>query len=154
MPQSVKLVKYADIPVKGNPVGMTKLPKLVPDGDRGLTFGRSLEDGVPLGKIPGYWTCPYNGKITAVFLNTDVGGYTMRVWKNITGKSPTPSDSINVNGFSIASPLTHKEFFDMSDFMVLDVNVGDTFAVEITRVSYPPPTDIAGNVVILKVEET
>jgi hypothetical protein len=149
----VKLIRFADIPAKGNPTGLTQLLLLSPTGDRGLTFGRSLEGGVPLGKIPGYWTCPYNGIISAVFLNTDRGGYTIRVWKSLTARSPIADDRINTYGYSIYGPLTHMEHYDMSDFTMLDVIPGDTFAVEVTWVSSPPPTDIAGNVVILKTEE-
>jgi hypothetical protein len=147
----VKLPKFSEIPAK--PVGLTTLFRMAPGGDRGLTFARGKPKGVPLGKVPGYWTCPYNGTITAVYLNTDIGGYTVKFWKSSFGRSPILDDNISIAGYTINPPQTHQEFFDLSDFLEVDVIVGDTFAVEIVTVTDPPPTDIAGNVVVIKTEE-
>jgi len=152
MPKLIQLPKFSELPRKGNPLGLMPLANILPTGDRGLVFGRSMDDGVPLGKIPGYWSCPYNGTITAVILSTDKGGYTVKIWKNGNRKSPTTVDSICFNGFSISPPLTNRTIIDLQDFIEIDVVAGDTFAVEVVEVSDPPPLDIAGNVVILKTE--
>ncbi len=153
MPELVKLPKFGEIPAKGNPIGLTYLFRLTPGGDRGLTFGTSQEDGVTVGKIPGYWTCPYAGTITGVVLNTDQGGYKVKFWKTQSSRSPIPEDSISSEGYAINSPDTHLDIFDMSDFRIVDVLPGDTFAVEIVSVTSPAPKDIAGNVIILKAED-
>jgi hypothetical protein len=151
--QVVRLPRFGQIPAKGNPIGLTYLFKLGPGGDRGLTFGRSRAGGIPLGKIPGYWSCPYAGTITGVMLNTDRGGYTVRFWKTVSGRSPIADDNISINGYTIAPPDTHQEFFSVSDFLFVDVLPGDTFAVEVVSLKPPIPTDIAGNVVIIKIDE-
>ena len=148
----VALPRFGEIPSKGNPVGLQYLFLMSPGGDRGLTFGRSQKKGITIGKIPGYWSCPYAGKITGVILNTDAGGYTVKFWKTQTGRSPIAEDSISINGYSIAPPNTHLEIFSLSDFIFVDVLPGDTFAVEVVAVTSPAPTDIAGNVLILKSE--
>lgn len=144
----MELIKYQDIPAQGNPIGLVRLVPVTAQGDRGLSFGRSKITGIPIGRIPGYWTCPYNGRITGIYLNTDRGGYTVRFWKSAIG-TPTDADSINYRGVSIAEPLTHQEIFNLSDFIELDVVLGDTFAVEITEVNpLHVPTDISGSLLL------
>lgn len=140
------LIPFGSIPIKGNPIGLLPLRA----GDRGLNFARSLEGGIQLGKVPGYWTIPYAGYITAVILNTNQGGYTIKFWK-ASGRTPTPADSINRNGYTISAPQTHIEFFDLSDFTTILVNSGDTFAAEIVAITLPTPTDIAGNAVVAQI---
>jgi len=139
------LIPFASIPAKGNPIGLLPLNA----GDRGLNFARSLQGGIVLGKVPGYWTIPYDGIITAVVLNTNQGGYRMKFWK-ASGRIPTAADSINKNGYAIGPPDTHKQFFDLSDFITIYNSAGDTFAAEIVDITEPTPTDIAGNVVIMQ----
>ena len=145
----MQLVKFEDIPTKGYPLGMQLMSQLAPTGDRGLNFGRSRESGISIGKIPGYWTCPYNGTITAVYLNTNQGGYRVKFWKNTT-RVPAEDDSINHDGIRISEPSTHVEIFNLSDFLALDVLAGDTLAVEIVDVDFPVPNDISGSLLILK----
>jgi hypothetical protein len=137
------LIPVGSIPIKGNPIGLLPLRA----GDRGLNFARSLSGGIALGKVPGYWTIPYNGYITSVILNTDQGGYTIKFWK-AAGRAPTVADVINRNGYTISAPQTHVELFDLSDFTTIVVSQGDTFAAEIVAISPPTPTDIAGNAVV------
>lgn len=149
----MQIVKYQDIPAQGSPIGLVRLAPVSAQGDRGLSFGRSRNTGIPVGKLPGYWTCPYNATITGVYLNTDQGGYTVKFWKSNIG-TPTEADSINNVGISIADPYTHQEIFNLSDFFVLDVFIGDTFAVEITEASVlHTPTDISGSLLLQKIEE-
>lgn len=145
----VQLPRFADIP-PGNP-GLTQLEEIIANGDRGLVFGRSSTNGVGRGKIPGYWTCPYNGTITGAYLSCDQGGFTVNIWKAGRPFNPISSDSINTEGLRIRTPATHIELFDLRDFKNLDVVTGDTFAVEVKAVFPPFPTDIAGSVVILPV---
>jgi hypothetical protein len=76
----MQLVKFQDIPAKGNPIGLVRLVPLAELGDRGLNFGRAKNRGIPLGRIPGYWTCPYNVRITGLYLNTDQVD-TVKFWK-------------------------------------------------------------------------
>jgi hypothetical protein len=151
----MELVKYQNIPAQGNPIGLVRLAPVTALGDRGLNFGKARASGIQIGRIPGYWTCPYNGTITGLYLNTDQGGYRIRFWKSqIT--TPTADDSINYSGISIAEPFTHQEIFNLSDFIELDVVIGDTFAVEITEVSaLHVPTDISGSLLFRQaIEET
>lgn len=145
----MQLIKFEDIPTKGYPLGLQLMTQLAPIGDRGLNFGRSKVSGIPIGKIPGFWTCPYNGTITGIYLNTDRGGYRVKFWKNLT-QIPTVNDSINHDGIKISEPSTHVEIFNLSDFLALDVLIGDTFAVEIVDLDSPAPTDISGSLIILK----
>jgi hypothetical protein len=149
----MQLVKYQDIPAQGHPIGLARLVPLGAQGDRGLNFGRTKKSGIPLGRLPGYWTCPYNARITGLYLNTDQGGYTVKFWKSVIG-TPTVADSINQNGIDIAAPLTHTEIFNLSDFIELDVVIGDTFAVEIVEVDrLHVPTDISGSLLFTQVTE-
>jgi hypothetical protein len=141
----ILLIPFNSIPAKGDPIGLIQL--II--GDRGLTFGRSLTGGVVLGKVPGYWTCPYDGIITGVILSTNQGGFTMKFWK-APGRIPTAADSINRVGYTIAPPDTNKQFPILNDFTTISVAAGDTFAEEIIAITDPTPTDIAGNIVISK----
>jgi hypothetical protein len=140
------LIPYSAIPKKGNPIGLLPLTA----GDRGLNFARSLTGGIQLGKVPGYWTIPYAGFITAVILNTDQGGFKIRFWK-ASGHAPTDADVISKDGYTIQPPQTHQEFFDLSDFTTITVNTGDTFAAEIMQIIEPTPLDISGNVVVFQI---
>jgi hypothetical protein len=141
----ILLIPFNSVPAKGDPIGL--IPLTI--GDRGLTFGRALIEGIQIGKVPGYWTCPYDGIITGVILNTDQGGYTIKFWK-ATGHTPTVADSINKIGYTISPPQTHVEFSIVTDFTTINVSAGDTFAEEIVALTDPAPTDIAGNIVIAK----
>jgi hypothetical protein len=140
------LIPYGAIPIKGNPIGLLPLRA----GDRGLNFARSLQGGIILGKVPGYWSIPYNGFITAVVLNANQGGYRIKFWK-ASGRAPLASDVINKIGYEIVPPQTHVEIFDLSDFTTISVSAGDTFAAEIVAIFEPTPTDIAGNAVVAQI---
>lgn len=147
------LVKYKDIPAQGNPIGLAQLVPISALGDRGLNFARARGSGIPLGKLPGYWTCPYNARISGLYLNTDQGGYTVKFWKNsIT--TPTAVDSINQSGINIVAPNTHVEIYNLSDFLDLDVVIGETFAVEIVAVDpLNIPKDISGSLLLIQSTE-
>jgi hypothetical protein len=149
----MELVKYQNIPAQGHPIGLVQMASVMALGDRALNFGRSRPSGIQVGKIPGYWTCPYNGTITGLYLNTDQGGYRIKFWKSVI-TTPVASDSINYQGVSIAEPFTHQEIFNLGDFIELDVVIGDTFAVEIVEVSgLHVPTDISGSLLFRQATE-
>lgn len=143
---AITLVPYDSIPVHGDPVGLISLLA----GTRGPNFARGMQEGIVVGKVPGYWSSPYPGIITAVILNTNQGGYTVKFWKAKAGRTPTANDSISKNGYTINPPSTNITIFDLSDFTTLTVATGDTFASEIVAVTDPPPTDVAGNVVVFQ----
>lgn len=150
----MELVKFQNLPAKGSPVGLVQMETVIVQGDRGLNFGRARQSGIQIGRIPGYWTCPYTGIITGIYLNTDQGGYRVKFWKSSIG-IPTVADSINQNGVSISDPLNHAEIFNLTDFIEVDVVIGDTFAVEIVEVSpLHTPTDISGSLLLRKIEES
>src|SRR5580765_5781180 len=97
----MQIAAFSAIQSKGAPIG---LRDLFPVGDRGLTFGKSQSSGILFpGKIAGFWTAPYDGVITAVYLSTDQGGYTVQFRRKRGGHSiPSEDDVISRNGYTIA----------------------------------------------------
>lgn len=101
-----------------------------------------------VGKIPGYWTCPFAGTITGWNITVDAGTITIKVWKVGTGTAhPTNANSINTSGLSLSTG-TSVHSTTVTDFTTVDVNVGDVFAVEITASS--GVSDVGGSIEITK----
>jgi hypothetical protein len=147
----MQILSLSNVPVKGSPVGLFNL---IPDGDRGPTFGKAQSTGILFpGKIAGFWTAPYDGIITAVYLSVDQGGVTVqfRRRRGSLGGIPVSEDVINVNGYTIIAPATggaHQVFTNLTDFTDVNVIKGDVFTTEIVELFYPKPTDVAGNLLV------
>lgn len=151
----MEVVSLNAVPGKGFPVGVVGL---IPEGDRGPTYGKSQASGIPAaGKIAGFWTAPYDGRITAVYMSVDQGGVTIRFRRrrNYKKGNPTTEDIINRNGYTILAPATggaHKTFANLSDFLDINVIKGDVFTTEIVELFDPAPTDVAGNLLVIQTD--
>lgn len=110
----------------------------IPGGSAGVgnfVFGLKRSSGVPVGKIAGYWTCPFAGTISAWNLSVNAGTITVKIWKIATGTAvPTNANSINTSGISLSTG-TSIHSTSLGDFTTLAVVVGDIFACEVTAVS-------------------
>jgi len=113
-----------------------------------LTFGLKKTSGVPVGKLPGYWTCPFAGTITAWNITVDAGTITLKVWKIASGTvKPTSINSINTSGVSLSSG-TSIHGISLTDFITTSVAVGDIFAIEVTAAS--GVVDLGGSIEITR----
>lgn|ERR1043166_1969094 len=98
-------------------------------------FFAKRSSGVAVGKLAGYWTCPFAGTISAWNLTVDSGTITVKIWKIATGTAhPTSANSINTSGLSLSSN-TNIHSTTLTDFITTAVAVGDIFAAEVTAVS-------------------
>jgi hypothetical protein len=135
----MRVVSLNSIPARPTK-GAIGLVDLIPDGDRGPTFGNASGVGIGLGKIAGFWTAPYDGIITAVTLSVDRGGATVRFYRRRGSRGGIPglNDIINRNGYTIMAP----------DFLDVNVLKGDIFTTEVIALFDPVPTDIGGNILV------
>jgi hypothetical protein len=112
-------------------------------------FGIQVSAGIATGKLPGYWTCPYNGTIRAWNLTVDTGTITVKIRKKTTGTAaPLSADWINTNGIAI-SANTNIRSSTLTDFTNTGVSIGDVFACDVVAVS-GGTTDFAGSLEIVK----
>lgn len=112
-------------------------------------FGIQVSAGIATGKLPGYWTCPYNGTIRAWNLTVDTGTITVKIRKKTTGTAaPLSADWINTNGIAI-SANTNIRSSTLTDFTSTGVSIGDVFACDVVAVS-GGTTDFAGSLEIVK----
>jgi len=103
---------------------------------RSITFTTSNAGNIiAIGKVPGYFTCPYAGTITGWNITADTGACTIQTWKVATGTAvPTVSNSISTSGVSLASG-TAKHSADTSHFMHITVAAYDIFAFNVSAVT-------------------
>jgi len=102
---------------------------------RNFTFGASRTSGVAVGKLAGFWTCPFTGTIVGWNITVDAGTVTLKIWKIATGTAkPTNANSINTSGISLSSGTSIRSS-TLTDFTTTAVTAGDIFACEITAVS-------------------
>jgi hypothetical protein len=148
----MRVVSLNSIPAQPTK-GSIGLVDLIPDGDRGPTFGNASSGGISLGKIAGFWTAPYDGIITAVTLSVDQGGVTVRFYRRRGSRGGVPSsgDIINRHGYTVMAPATggaHRVFTNLTDFLDVNVFKGDVFTTEIVNLFDPKPTDVGGNILV------
>lgn len=111
-------------------------------------FTLSSIGGLVIGKIPGFWTCPFAGTIQAWNLTVDTGTITLAIWKIVTGTvHPTSANTINTSGISLTTGTSIRSTV-LTDFTTLAVSVGDIFAAQILAVS--GVQDFGGSIEILK----
>lgn len=107
---------------------------------RNFAFGLKRSGGIAIGKLAGYWTCPFAGTITAWNLASKLlpdaiePTMTVKIWK-AAGVAPFAADSINTDGISLDVGETYKHSTDLDEFLTTAVAVGDVFACEITAVT-------------------
>jgi hypothetical protein len=105
--------------------------------------------GLSVGKIPGFWTCPFSGTIVGWNLTVDTGICTIRVWKIASGTAkPTVANAINTAGLSISTGTAIRSS-TVTDFTTTTVTAGDIFACEITAVG-GGITELGGAIEILQ----
>lgn len=143
----MKVIALGNIPKQGSPIGMMTL---IPDGDRGPTFGAANTSGISASKVAGFWTSPYNGIITAVYISVDQGGVRIGFRRKRTGIAGIPEIMINSNGYTLFAETggANKVFTNLTDFIDVNVLKGDVFTTEILEVFEPFPSDVGGNILV------
>jgi hypothetical protein len=102
---------------------------------RNFSFSLRKTAGVVVGKLPGFWACPFSGTIVGWNITVDTGTITFKIWKIATGTAkPTAANSINTAGISLSTGTSIRSTV-LIDFTTLAVTAGDIFACEITAVS-------------------
>ncbi len=115
-----------------------------------FVFGLKRTTGVPVGKLGGYWTCPFAGTITAWNITASAGTITIGIWKVATASppvAPTSANAIVPLGVALSSG-TGVHSTNLSGFNTTAVAVGDIFAAEI--ISVAGVTDFGGSIEITR----